>query len=332
MTAPTLVLTARDVAALLDPPACIAALERGLAAHESGHSLGPTSLGLTLPGGSFHVKAAALDTDGRSWIAAKANANLPGNRERSGRPTIQGALILLDAATGQPLAIMDSIVITSVRTGAVTAVAARRLAVAEACAVTIVGCGEQGDIQLRSLAEVRPLQRVFAIDVDEARARAYADRLSRELHMDIQATTDLAAAIAASQVLVTCTTSARAFVGAEHLHPGLFISAVGADNPGKHEISAAALRSGRVVVDSLSACAAGGDLHHAIAEGTMRTDDVHAELSAIVAGRAPGRSDDGDIFILDSVGTALQDVASAALVYTRALERGYGLHVDLGGR
>lgn len=332
MTDHTLILTARDVAALLDTPSCVAAIERGLSAYESQPNITPTSLGLMLPLGRFHVKAAALAIDGRTVIVAKGNVNLPGNPARTGRPTIQGALMLLDADTGQPLAIMDSTVVTSVRTGAVTAVAAKRLALDDAATATIVGCGEQGEIQLRSLIAVRPLRQVFAIDVDPSRAASFADRLSSELNLDVVTSADLTRAASLSQIVVTCTTASLPFITAEHLHPGLFVSAIGADNPSKHEIAASALAAALVVVDSLDACASSGDLHHAIAAGLMQPESVHATLSAIVAGRAAGRQGADEIFVLDSVGTALQDVAAAALVYSRAVEQGRGVAVDLGGR
>lgn len=181
MTDTTLVLTARDVAALLDLRTCIDTIEAALRGHEAGQSLGPTSLGLTLPGGSFHVKAAGLASAGCSFIAAKANVNLPGNPARHGLPTIQGVLLLADADAGKPLAVMDSTVITTVRTGAITAVAARHLSLPDAERITIVGCGEQGRIQLQAIAAVRPLTRAWALDVDRdrpARTRARCPRSS----------------------------------------------------------------------------------------------------------------------------------------------------------
>jgi ornithine cyclodeaminase/alanine dehydrogenase-like protein (mu-crystallin family) len=106
------------------------------------------------------------------------------------------------------------------------------------------------------MAEVRPLRTVFAIDVDSARATAFAGRLSIRLGWRLDASTNLAAAVAASDICVTCTTTASPLLFADHLHAGLFVAAVGADNPAKHEIDATALSRSRVVVDSLTACAA----------------------------------------------------------------------------
>jgi ornithine cyclodeaminase/alanine dehydrogenase-like protein (mu-crystallin family) len=332
MTPAALLLTGADIAGLLDLPSCIDAVEAGLSRHDAGQSIGPAALGLTLSAGSFHVKAAALRADGRTFIAAKANVNLPGNPARTGRPTIQGVLILSDADDGRALAVMDSAELTTRRTAAVGAVAARHLARADAAVATVVGCGPLGEAQLRAMALVRSIRRAWAIDIDAEKARRFAARLSRDLDIDVEATTNLPAALDESDLCATCTTSERAVLRRAHLHPGLFVAAMGADNPRKHEIDAAALAASRVVVDSLEACVAGGDLHHAIASGTMAASDVHGELAAVVSGRVAGRTRGDEVFVFDSTGTAVQDVAAAIVVYQRALERDTGLAADRHGR
>ncbi|HKW00519.1 MAG TPA: ornithine cyclodeaminase family protein [Vicinamibacterales bacterium] len=332
MTSDTLVLTATDVARALDIRACIDAVARTLCAHEAGATRGPASSGLTLRDGSVHAKLAAVETNGRTYVAVKTNINLPGNPVRHARPTIQGALLLFDGDTGQPLLVMDSIVVTSVRTAAVAALAARHLSLAASHTITIVGCGAQGEAQLEAMCAVRELRTAFAVDTDRDKATDFAHRMSVAHAIDVQPTTDLASAIRASDICVTCTTSQAPFLYREHLHPGLFVAAVGADNPAKQEIDAGAMANSRVVVDSLTACAAGGDLHHAIAAKTMSEAGVYAELSAIVAGRIAGRRDPDEVFIFDSTGTALQDVAAAVVVYERALADEAGARVIFDDR
>lgn len=297
---------------------CIDAIARALCAHEAGQGRGPVSSGLVLPDGTVHAKSAAVEFGDRLFVAVKANVNLPGNLARTGRPTVQGALILFDGHTGQPLAVMDSIVLTGIRTAAVAALAAKHLALESARTITIVGCGEQGEAQLRAIRLVRDLQRAYVIDSDGAKALAFADRMSAGLDLQVEATTDLAAAIRESDVCVTCTTSQTPLVFKDHLHPGLFVAAVGADNPAKQEIDAAALAASLVVVDSLAACVGGGDLHHAIKAGVMSETDVHGELSSVVAGRISGRTSADEVIVFDSTGTALQDVAAAFVVYQRS--------------
>ena len=146
MNETTAVLCARDVTRLLTFRECIDAVARTMCAHEAGRSRGPAASGLTLPSGSVHAKLAAVEQDGRTFVAVKANVNLPGNLIRRGRPTIQGALILLDGDDGRPLAIMDSIALTSIRTAAVAALAATHLALPLAHSITVVGCGGRREL------------------------------------------------------------------------------------------------------------------------------------------------------------------------------------------
>src|SRR5205814_2478238 len=124
MTASLLVLSGADVERLLDLPACIGAVEDAFRRRGQGAPTPSGVLGVHVPGGGFHVKAAALARS-RPYFAAKINANFPDNPARRGLPTIQGVLGLFDAEHGEPLAVMDSIAITTLRTAAATAAAAR---------------------------------------------------------------------------------------------------------------------------------------------------------------------------------------------------------------
>ncbi|HET7189838.1 MAG TPA: ornithine cyclodeaminase family protein, partial [Gemmatimonadaceae bacterium] len=263
-------------------------------------------------------------------FAAKVNANFPQNPISRGLPTIQGVIILFDADCGRPLAVLDSIEITSVRTAAATAVAARHLARADAGVATICGCGEQGRSQLRALCAVRPIRTAFAFDADSASAARYADEMARELGIDVVAIEDLSTAARRSDIIVTCTTARRWFLGRDDVPSGCFVAAVGADNPEKQELEPALLAASTVVVDLLEQCAAMGDLHHAILAGVMTRDSIHAELAEIVSGEKPGRRSAEEITVFDSTGTALQDVAAAWLVYQRAVVEGAGISVKLG--
>jgi ornithine cyclodeaminase/alanine dehydrogenase-like protein (mu-crystallin family) len=129
---------------------------------------------------------------------------------------------------------------------------------------------------------------------------------------------DLEAAAAQSDVIVTCTTSRDSFLEARFVGPGTFVAAVGADSPDKSEVDPRLMAGALVVADVLDQCAILGDLRRAIASGLMTADDVHAELGDLVTGRMPGRTSAAQITLFDSTGTALQDVAAAALVYERA--------------
>jgi alanine dehydrogenase len=320
----TPLFTRRDVAELLDVDACIDAVEEAFRLHAHGRSIAPGVLGVHVDGGAFHVKAGGLRLGERSYVVAKINANFPGNPERSGLPTIQGVVALFDAENGRPLAILDSGELTSRRTAAATAVAARHLARPDSAVVTVVGCGVQGRDQLRAVARVLSVRRVLAVDADARRAEDYAAAMRAELRVDVRPERDLAAAVRESDVCITCTTSRRPIVGRGDVRAGTFVAAVGADNAEKQEIDPALLGASTVVVDALEQCATIGDLHHALAAGIMTRADVHAELAEVIAGTKPGRTSDAEVIVFDSTGTALQDVAAAVVVYERALAAGRG--------
>lgn len=315
-----LFLDSNDVRALLSIDECIAAVERAFRLHGEGKTQQPGMLGVHASHGTFHIKAGILDV-GRPYFAAKTNANFPGNMDRHGLPTIQGVIALFDAERGTPLAILDSREITSLRTGAATAVAAKYLARDDASIATICGCGVQGRTQLAAVAAVRPLSRAYAIDRDLQQARRFAREMSNDLGIDVVAASDLGAASRESDICVTCTPSRQAILGAGDVSAGAFVAGVGADNEDKQELDSGLLARAAVIVDILDQAAVAGDLHHAIAAGVMTRADVRAELGEVVAGRKRGRMHNDEIIVFDSTGTALQDVAAAAAVYERARER-----------
>jgi ornithine cyclodeaminase/alanine dehydrogenase-like protein (mu-crystallin family) len=325
MSGETLLLSRTEVERLLTPELCIAAVEDAFRHLGEGSVPPPGILGLHGREGSFHVKAGFL---GR-YFAAKLNANFPHNGPRHGLPTIQGAVLLSDAGNGAPLAIIDSISITALRTAAASAVAAKYLARRDCDTALICGCGGQAAAQLRALLSAHKPHVIWAYDQDAARAEAFAASLSKELGIDIRPSATLEDAVAASKIVVTCTTSRRFFITRGMVRPGTFIAAVGADHEDKQELDPQLMARATVVTDLTEQAAKIGDLHHAIAAGAMTRDDVHAELADLVAGRKAGRTSSDEITIFDSTGTGLQDVAAAIAVYQRALDARAGLAFTL---
>jgi len=297
-----------DVRQLLSIDDCIEAVERAFASFGRGELAPPAIAGLHAQGGGFHIKAAIAG--GR--FASKINANF-----FDAVPRIKGVIFLADANDGTPLAIMDSIEITILRTAAATAVAAKYLARADARTALICGCGVQARMQARAIARVRPIERLFAYDANRNAAEAFANECGAEV-VD---------GIVPADIVVTCTPSRSAFL--HRVDAGTFVAAVGADSDDKQEIAPSLLASSKVVTDVTEQAATIGDLHHAILAGAMRRGDVHAELGQVVAGKRPGRERDDEVIIFDSTGMALQDVAAASIVYDRGCERGAGLVVDL---
>jgi len=181
----TTLLSRQDVERLLQPQECIAAVEDAFRKLALGTVPLPGILGMHAGDGSFHVKAGFLTLD-RPYFAAKLNANFPQNGARHALPTIQGVVILSDAANGVPLAIMDSMSITALRTAAATAVAAKYLARRDCETALICGCGGQAAAQLRALLTVRNPHVVWAYDQDNVRAAGFAASMERELGIDVR--------------------------------------------------------------------------------------------------------------------------------------------------
>lgn len=314
-----LLLSRSSVERLLTPDECIAAVEDAFRQHALGQTPSPGILGMHVPNGSFHIKAASLTLD-RHYFAAKLNANFPQNGPRYDLPTIQGVVALCDAGNGLPLAVMDSMAVTALRTAAATAVAAKYLARDDSKDVLLCGCGGQAAAQLRLLARVRKPAHVRVYDEDAGKAAAFATAHQRDTRIPTRVAEDLADAVATSDIIVTCTTARRYFIHRDMVRPGTFIAGVGADNENKQELDPLLLATSTVVADLIEQCATIGDLHHALEANSMSRADVHAELGEVVAGLKPGRTREDEIVVFDSTGTALQDVAAAAAVYRHALE------------
>jgi ornithine cyclodeaminase/alanine dehydrogenase len=294
---------------------------------EGGLSV-PKVVHMAATGGAFHVKSAAF-TGEPFYVAVKVNGNFPDNAARHGLPTIQGAIVLCDARNGSLLAVMDSSEVTAMRTGAATAVAAQYLCNDGIEVATIIGCGIQGRVQLLALLEVLPLQTVFVFDIDRDHREKFAREMSSKSGVQVIAADSISDATRGSHAIVTCTSSRAAFLNTQHIAPGTFVAAVGADNHDKSELHPELMKHARVITDLLEQCAEIGDLHHALAAGVMSRADVCADLAAVVAGTAVGRTSAEDIIVFDSTGLAIQDLAAAGMIYERASATGLGLKVDL---
>ena len=323
-----LFLSSADVRALLTMDECIAAVELAFRLHGEGRTVPPGVVGLHVPHGGFHVKAGVLPLS-RNYFAAKVNANFPENPARFGLATIQGMIVLCDADNGSPLALLDSADITALRTAAATAVAAKYLARPDSRVVTICGCGIQGRAQLAALARVFPIKTVFAYDKSRDNALKFAREVSAGLNIPTTVIDDAPGHVRSSDICVTCTPSQNPLISPDDVCPGLFIAAVGADNPQKQEIHSTLMARSKVVCDVIEQCAAMGDLHHALDAGIMRMESVHAELGEIVAGRKRGRESPEEVIVFDSTGMALQDVATAATVYEKAIRQRAGTSLKL---
>lgn len=322
----TLVLSRADIARSMTLTDYIAAVETAFSDLAARRLTVPAVVHIPGLGGAFHVKSAGRLDDPR-YVAVKVNGNFPDNPGTTGLPTIQGAIVLCDGRDGSLLAVMDSIEVTAMRTGAATAVAAKYLAAGSADVATVIGCGIQGRVQLLSLLAVLPLKTVYAFDLDRRQRDDFVARMSSATEIDVVPVDDPGSATRRSRVIVTCTSSRTPFLGCEDVEPGTFIAAVGADNADKQELHVELLARSTLFVDILEQCAEIGELHHALVAGTMSRTDVAGELADVVSGRIKVERSNQDVVVFDSTGSAIQDVAAAGIIYERARAAGLGIPV-----
>src|SRR5882724_4176204 len=209
-----LILTRSQIAGLLPFGEYVDVVESAFRAHAEGRSLPPALMHVAAPEGEFHVKAGGL-LDPEPAFGLKCNGSFFQNRARYGLPNIQGLILLSSVENGRPLAVMDSMEITIHRTGAATAIAARYLARPESSDVTVCGCGNQGRIQLRAVCHSLPIRKAFAYSINRDNARAFAETMSRELAISVEAVD----AIAPCDVLLTCTPAKRPVVTLADVRP-----------------------------------------------------------------------------------------------------------------
>ena len=303
---PALLIDSTEVLSRVGIRVAIDAVEAAFGALHSGRIGTPVSVGVTVPDGSFHVKACAGEAGG--IFVAKVNSNFPGNRSRDGLPTIQGVVAVFETASGRLRALVDSPSVTALRTAATTAVALRHLAPAGARVATVVGCGALGRFHLEALAACA-FERVSVFDRVAARAEEAARWARAGLGLDCTAVAEMRPATLASPVVITCTTATEPFLGREDVRAGTFVAAVGADSERKAEIAASLLAEARIVTDSTEQCRRTGDLRNS-AQGGAR---VCGELADAVAGRLARTAGD-EVVVFDSTGLALEDLAVCALL------------------
>ena len=326
----TLILTKTDLESLMTIQDLISTIEDAFRKHGEGKSFGMDMVhGETPSELEFHIKVGGITLGDKMYYGLKINASNFMNMKKYGVPNIIGAILLFDGTTGFPLAIVDSIIPTILRTGAGTAVAMKYLARPNSKIATICGCGVQGRIQLRAIKKVLPIEEVSAFDMNKAKSEEYAKEMSDELGIEVTSISDLKDGTLQSDVIITCTPTHTPYLMKNYVKPGTTIGAIGADSPDKQELEASLLQSNKVVVDILKQCAKAGELHHALKAKFMTEDDVHGELGLILSEKVPGRENDNEIIIYDATGTAIQDTASVAVCYEKAISKNIGTRIRL---
>ncbi len=301
----------------ITPRRAVEVIRDAFRADGEGRTRVPGVINLEIPTahGEFHVKTAYVK--GVPHVAIKIASGFYDNAAK-GLPSGSGLMVLCDAATGLPVALLlDNGFLTDVRTGAAGAIAADMLARKSIRVAGVIGSGTQARHQIRCLADVRRISTIVAWSPTRAHLERYVEDMRAE-GFDAHAASGPEAVCREADIVITATPARKPLIEAAWLREGLHVTAVGSDTPGKQELAADCLhRADLVVVDRLSQCGAFGELKHALDRG-MLTREAVPELGAIVAGRRQGRTDDRQITIADLTGVGFQDTAIASAAFDAA--------------
>jgi alanine dehydrogenase len=324
-------LSATDIQRLVPMADAIAVVKRAFAELSAGKATVPvrTAMPIAAHGGTALYMPAYLAAS--HSLGLKAVAVYPSNRER-GLPTIFAAILLQDAATGRPLALIDGTYVTALRTGAATGAATDVLARPEACRLCLFGTGGQAPTQLQGVCAVRPITAVTVYGRNTGKAADFIERM-RALpfaqQLEFHLATDPREAVHMADIIVTATSARAPLFAAPDVHAGTHINAIGAFTPEMLEVPQELVAAAKVVVDSREACMAeAGDLLIPIREGLISANHIYAELGELVAGQKAGRTSATEITLFKSVGNAVQDLAVGMLALERAERDGLGQVVD----
>lgn len=295
----------------------LVAVELAFAALAQGRVIQPPPLGMDLREvlGEVHVKGAYLE--GAPIFAMKVASGFYRNPDR-GLPTGSGLVLVFDAETGFPLALLeDNGYLTELRTGGAGALAARLLAPEGPLEVAVIGAGSQARYQLRAMSRVRAFRNVRVWSPVPAETESYAREMSLALHVPVKGSESARAAVRAADLVVTVTPSREPLLEEGWLDPGVTVVAVGSDGPEKQELSVGILGgAGKVVVDSREQCLRLGETHHAVDAGVLTPEGIHAELGEILLGGRVGR-EGSETIVVDLTGVGAQDAAMAGVVWER---------------
>ena len=324
-----LILTRDDVKSVLTMKDCIDVVEDAFKQLALGNVVMPTRPTIRIPKYKATVNAMPAYIGGVDALGLKLVGGYLDNPTK-GLPTVQATILLIDGTNGSTLAVMDGTFITAVRTGAASGVATKHLAAEDATTAAIIGAGVQARTQLAAVCQVRPISsaRVFARSGEHR--REFASEMSRSMGIEVTPAESAEEAVRGAQIVCTASTSKTPVLDGTWLEPGVHVNCAGSHSPDARELDTTTVVRSTVVVDSRDAALAeAGDLLIPIANGDIAEDHIKAELGEVVAGTKPGRSDPGEITLFKSQGLAIQDVATASLVFRLASERGIGTQVNL---
>lgn len=325
-----LLLSRKDVESVLGMDDCMRAVEAAFGELARGTSIMPQRAVIRVADhkGLFLGMPAYIggDTDA---LGMKLVTVYPDNPSKKNLPTILGTLLLCDSTTGQVVSVMDAGYLTAVRTGAASGVATRFLAREDSKTCVTFGAGGQARKQLEACHIVRPFEKIFVVDINHDLRDGFAGEMATLLGCECVPTDDVKSAVEQSDMIITASSSHDPVFDGDWIQPGTHINNIGSHTPDARELDTTTVKRSKFVADLKEAnLAEAGDLLIPISEGAVTEDHVYANLGDLVTGEKPGRENTEEITLFKSCGLAVQDVATATVVYKSALEKGVGTNFD----
>lgn len=327
----TLVLTQREIRALLPMRVCMDLVAEALASLARGAAQNPLRRGMRLADGRSLLGMMPGSLETPSALGLKVVTVFPGNHGTA-FDAHQGVVVLFDPENGVPRAILDASEITAIRTAAASGVATRALAREDAGDLALLGSGVQARAHLEALLVARKLRRVRVHSPSRERREAFAARESERHGIRVEAVASAREAVEGADLIATTTSSKEPVLEGRWLAPGSHVNAAGACVKDARELDTEAVRRARLFVDRReSALAEAGDLLVPIAEGALGADHIQGELGEVLLGTCAGRRTREEITLFESLGLAVEDLAAAHYLDRVGRERGAGVLVELGG-
>lgn len=324
-----LILNHSDVETLLPMPACVEVMAEALSALARGQVHQPLRTVIRPPGAAGLMGLMPAYQGGeRAAFGLKAVCVFPGNPAR-GKDAHQGAVLLFSAETGEALALLNASAVTAIRTAAVSGVATRLLARAEAGELAIVGAGVQARAHLAAMASVRPIRRARVASRRRDSARRFAAELAPHYDFPIEPVDSVEAAVRGADLVVTATTAAEPILERGWIAPGAHLNVVGSSVPTAREVDTATMAAASLFVDRReSTLNEAGDYLFAAREGAVGPAHIRAEIGEVLIGARPGRTAPDEITLFKSLGLAIEDLAAAEYVFRQAQATNAGRWVE----
>lgn len=322
------IISKEDVSKLIHIDEVISLLEKVFADYSKGMTIVPLRTKISVEnhnGNILYMPAYLPQSDA---LGVKVVSVYPENAKH-GLQTIFSVLMLNDAKTGEPVALMDAEYITALRTGGVSGLAAKYLSKEDSSVVSIFGAGVQSKSQLLAIKAVRDIKKVFVFARDKSRVKSFCSEMSEKLNIEVVLGYDQKNELAQSDIIIAATTSSTPVFDGDYVSPGTFITGVGSYTPTMQEIPQNLIIRSSIIVDAYSASMKeAGDIIIPINEGIIDERFIKAELGEVIIGKYKRQSED-EIIFFKSVGLAIQDMCVAPKIYERACSMNIGALVSI---